>query len=41
MCDIFADDARHCQRVGLHQWRKRPLRNKVLESVVRLLSPVL
>ncbi len=41
MCDIFADDMRHCQRVSLHNWRKRPFRNKVLESIVRLMSPVL
>lgn len=41
MSAVFADDLRHCQRINLSLWRKRPLRNKSLESIVRLLSPVL
>lgn len=37
----FADDLRHCTRVRLQDWRRRPLHHKVMQSVLRLLSPIL
>ncbi len=41
MADIFMADQRDCLRILPSIWRKRPLSEKVCESVVRLLSPVL
>ena len=38
---IFIDDQQHCRRIILHYWRHRPLWQKGLESIMRLLSPVL
>lgn len=37
----FAEDMAACTRITLHNWRNRPLHHKVLESLLRLLSPVL
>ena len=39
--EIFRNDIRDCTRVTPSQWRRRPLKFKVAESVVRLLSPIL
>lgn len=41
MRTIFADDQRHCTRVILTHWRRRPIITKALESLARLLSPIL
>ncbi len=41
MKDIFLDDQSQSTRVYLAQWRRRPLAVKAVESVVRLLSPIL
>lgn len=41
MADIFLADQRDCLRILPNVWRKRPVIEKVCESVVRLLSPVL
>ena len=41
MKDIFMKDLEHSIRVNITQWRHRPLVEKIKESVVRLLSPVL
>ena len=38
---IFIEDQQHCRRIILHYWRHRPLLQKGLESIMRLLSPVL
>ena len=38
---IFADDQRHCTRIILSHWRRRPVTTKALESLARLLSPIL
>lgn len=38
--DFFADE-KECLPVGLDEWRERPWLQKVCESVVRLISPVL
>ena len=38
---IFEDDLRHCTRVSMGKWKQRPLIQKALESVVRLISPIL
>ena len=41
MKDIFLDDQSQSTRIYLAQWRRRPLYIKALESIVRLLSPIL
>ena len=38
---IFEKDLISCRRIHATQWRHRPLHQKALESVTRLLSPVL
>jgi len=41
MLDIYRDDLRKSTRVVPTQWRRRPLWRRMIESVVRLLSPIL
>ena len=41
MKDIFEADLQRCSRVSMGKWKQRPLIQKALESVVRLLSPIL
>ncbi|WP_321333165.1 cardiolipin synthase [uncultured Bacteroides sp.] len=41
MKEIFIQDQRDCSQVFLKNWMKRPLRKRAVESVVRLLSPLL
>lgn len=41
MRDIFFADLQNCSRLKLSEWRKRPYLQRVLESMVRLVSPVL
>ena len=41
MKDIFEADLAHCTRVSMGKWKQRPLMQKALESVVRLISPIL
>lgn len=41
MRDIFLDDMKACTRVRATAWRHRPFIQKLKESLVRLLSPVL
>lgn len=38
---IFESDLAGCTRVAALEWRKRPYANKAIESIVRLLSPIL
>lgn len=37
----FAEDISDSTRISINAWRKRPLLQKVAESIVRLLSPIL
>lgn len=37
----FLDDQRLCRRVRASEWRRRPLPQKIRESIVRLLAPIL
>ena len=37
----FAEAQKESSRVKAADWRRRPLAHKVLESIVRLLSPIL
>ena len=39
--ELFLADQRDCVQITLKQWEKRPRRNKVLESFIRLMSPLL
>ena len=41
MKDVFEADLQRCSRVSMGKWKQRPLIQKALESVVRLLSPIL
>ena len=41
MKEIFETDLEQCTRVRLSWWKKRPLMTKALESVIRLISPIL
>ena len=41
MREIFLTDLRDCEQVFPKNWAKRPLHRKVVESVVRLMSPLL
>lgn len=38
---IFFDDMNGCREVLLHQWLKRPLWKKLIQSVMKLFSPLL
>lgn len=37
----FLDDQQQSSRISPGQWKRRPLRHRVIESIIRLLSPVL
>jgi len=39
--DIFVEDMKACRRVKTSEWRRRHPLRKVIESIVRLLSPIL
>ena len=41
MREIFDNDIKHCSTIDLKEWKKRPFIQKVLESITRLLSPIL
>lgn len=41
MLDVFHADIRVSKRVNADEWRRRPLRHRLAESVMRLLSPIL
>ncbi|MDE7160104.1 MAG: cardiolipin synthase [Muribaculaceae bacterium] len=41
MRDIFFDDMKACRKLTLNDWRRRPLPQRLMESVVRLFSPIL
>ncbi len=41
MLDVYREDLTHCTRITPSLWRKRALHRRVLESVIRLLSPIL
>ena len=41
MRDIFFDDLRVCRKLTLTSWRRRPRLMRTLESLLRLLSPIL
>lgn len=41
MKDIFLQDQKDSRQITGKQWKKRPLKQKIIESVVRLLAPLL
>lgn len=41
MKEIFYEDQRHCTRIILSHWRRRPVAVKALESIFRLMAPIL
>lgn len=41
MRELFFTDLRHCIKLTTGQWHRRPLLQRALESIVRLLAPIL
>jgi len=41
MAEIFRDDLSSCVRILPSQWNRRPIHKKAIQSVLRLLSPIL
>ncbi|MBQ8422681.1 MAG: cardiolipin synthase [Coprobacter sp.] len=41
MKKIFENDMQHCRRIVLNRWVRRPITMRVVESFLRLMSPVL
>lgn len=41
MRDIFFSDLTHCRKITLTEWYRRPRLQRALESLVRLLAPIL
>ena len=41
MRDIFYKDMQECEKVRKETWKKRPLQHRFLESLLRLISPIL
>jgi len=41
MKKTFEDDMQQSTRLSMGKWKQRPLAQKALESVVRLISPIL
>lgn len=41
MRDIFFEDLKDCTKLTLSEWRRRPVTHRFLESVLRLVSPIL
>ena len=41
MKDIFFEDLQECRKLTISKWRKRPLFQRQMESLLRLLSPIL
>lgn len=41
MKEIFIDDQHRCTRLILSHWRRRPVTTKAMESLARLLAPIL
>lgn len=41
MKDVMLADMQQCTRISLRYWRKRPVWQKALESIVRLFGPLL
>jgi cardiolipin synthase len=41
MKEVFLEDQRRSTQIYLRHWQKRPLREQVAESVIRLFAPLL
>ncbi len=41
MAEIFRDDLSSCVRILPSQWNRRPIHKKAIQSILRLLSPIL
>lgn len=41
MKEVFIHDQRDCRQLSLRQWQKRPIHQRFIESLVRLMSPLL
>jgi cardiolipin synthase len=38
---VFESDMEQCTRLSMGKWKQRPLMQKALESIIRLISPIL
>ena len=38
---LFVNDLKNCSRINASEWKRRSFIEKALESIVRLLSPIL
>ncbi len=41
MRDIYFDDLKRCRKVNLEKWKKRPIFQRIIESMFRLVAPIL
>ena len=41
MRDIFYADMKQCEKLQKEKWKKRPIGHRFLESLLRLVSPIL
>ena len=41
MRDIFFADVEKCTKLTFSEWHKRPMPQRIMESIVRLVSPIL
>jgi len=41
MRDIFFEDLKKCRKLRLNEWKRRPIGQRFLESLLRLISPIL
>ncbi|MDE5975895.1 MAG: cardiolipin synthase, partial [Muribaculaceae bacterium] len=41
MRDIFFEDLSYCRKVNIEKWRKRPIWQRIVESMFRLVAPIL
>ncbi len=41
MREIFFEDLNYCRKLTLSEWKKRPITQRLLESILRLVSPIL
>ena len=39
--EIFHQDQKDCRQISLKKWKKRPLHQRAIESIVRLIAPLL
>lgn len=41
MRDIYFEDLNYCRKINIEKWRKRPIGQRIIESMFRLVAPIL